>query len=85
MATQQPSVGTKDTSVEWYQAELEDVNSHARGVLETYSGVSPAQVVPHVLKIVSHSFSILLGGVESLAYHQRLHIFLYRTLKIGCP
>lgn len=72
MATQQLPVGTKDTSVEWFQAELEDVNPHARGVLETYSGISPAQVVPHVLKIVSHSSPILDGEPEALAYHHRV-------------
>jgi len=47
------SVGTKDTSVAWYQAELEDVNPEARAILETYCKLPSDEVVSHVLRIVS--------------------------------
>lgn len=46
-------VGTRDKTVSWYQAELEDVNPQARSVLETYCKIPSDEVVPHVLKIVS--------------------------------
>lgn len=47
------SVGTKDTDVAWFQAELEDVNPQARAILESYCKLSSDEVVPHVLRIVS--------------------------------
>jgi hypothetical protein len=46
-------VGTKDKSVGWFQAELEDVNPQARTILETYCKLPSEEVVPHVLRIVS--------------------------------
>lgn len=47
------AVGTKDTDVAWFQAELEDVNPQARAILETYCKLPSDEVVPHVLRIVS--------------------------------
>jgi hypothetical protein len=50
------AVGTEDKSVAWFQTELEDVNPQARSILETYCKLPSNEVVPHVLKIVSHAF-----------------------------
>lgn len=52
------AVGTQDRSVDWFQDELEDIDPQARSVLETYSKIPSDQVIPHVLKIVGHVFSL---------------------------
>ncbi|KAH0265545.1 hypothetical protein KCU91_g11383, partial [Aureobasidium melanogenum] len=51
-------VGTRDKTVDWYQAELKDVNPQARSVLETYCKIPSDEVVPHVLRIHGKSFHI---------------------------
>jgi hypothetical protein len=50
-----PAATTKhDTSAWLTKAEdVHDVPEPARKLLETYAGVAPADVVPHVLKMVS--------------------------------
>lgn len=37
----------------WYNDDIEQVPTDIRQLFENYSGVSPDDVVPHVLKIVS--------------------------------
>ncbi|KAJ5090811.1 hypothetical protein N7532_009495, partial [Penicillium argentinense] len=38
---------------QWYQKEMESINPQAQRLLENYSGITPAEVLPHVLKLVS--------------------------------
>lgn len=35
-----------------YQKDVESINADAQSLLERYSGLSPAEVIPHVLSLV---------------------------------
>ncbi|KAH0350239.1 hypothetical protein KCU81_g2702, partial [Aureobasidium melanogenum] len=63
-------VGTRDKNVDWYQAELEDVNPQARSVLETYCKIPSDEVVPHVLRIREKAWEVFpypcIGGFRFL-------------------
>ncbi|KAK6008067.1 hypothetical protein QM012_004881 [Aureobasidium pullulans] len=63
-------VGTRDKTVGWYQAELEDVNPQARSVLETYCKIPSDEVVPHVLRIREKAWEVFpypcIGGFRFL-------------------
>ncbi|KAG9734020.1 hypothetical protein E4T50_07201 [Aureobasidium sp. EXF-12298] len=63
-------IGTRDKTVSWYQAELEDVNPQARSVLETYCKIPLDEVVPHVLKIREKAWEVFpypcIGGFRFL-------------------
>jgi len=52
------AVGTQDTSVGWFQPELEDVNPQARIILETYCKLASDEVVPHVLGIRDKAWKV---------------------------
>ncbi len=39
-------------SSQWLQQEVRDVDASAREVLQSYSGIRPSEVVPHVVAIV---------------------------------
>lgn len=47
---------TPDKAVAWYTAEIHDLSLPARSLLENYSKISPDQVIPHILTIVSRQF-----------------------------
>lgn len=50
-----PHVKAQGKDVHWYKAELneESVSPAARQLLESYSKVSPDEVLSHIMKIVS--------------------------------
>lgn len=37
---------------EWYQKDVQSINADAQRLLENYSGLAPADVLPHVLSLV---------------------------------
>ncbi|KAI5201649.1 hypothetical protein E4T39_05161 [Aureobasidium subglaciale] len=93
------AVGTRDRSVDWFQAELEDVNPQARSVLETYCKIPSDEVVSHVLNIRDKAWEVFpypcigqfrfldmpLGGFH--AYPEivrRLKSGSERYLDLGC-
>ncbi|KAL2353590.1 hypothetical protein BJ546DRAFT_1113332 [Cryomyces antarcticus] len=42
---------TRDISVSWYSKELENLSDPTRKLLQTYSGIAPDQVIPHIYKV----------------------------------
>ena len=36
----------------WFQREVKSINPDAQRLLENYSGLAPAEVLPHVLSLV---------------------------------
>jgi hypothetical protein len=40
----------------WYQSDVPRINSKAQQLLESYSGLAPDEVLPHVLSLVSLKF-----------------------------
>ncbi len=49
---QDPETVRKAKEQDWY-LDFDDINPPARDLLEKYSGIAPADVVPHVKAIVS--------------------------------
>ncbi|KAI1100872.1 hypothetical protein F4804DRAFT_317773 [Jackrogersella minutella] len=48
----------KHESSQWLQTEVQDIDPKSRQLLETYSGLSPDEVVPHVLTIRDKAFAL---------------------------
>lgn len=44
---------TPDKTMGWYTAEIHNLNSPARSLLENYSKIPSDQVISHILAIVS--------------------------------
>ena len=42
----------RDNKPDWYQKDVQSINVDAQKLLETYSGLAPAEVLPHVLSLV---------------------------------
>ncbi|TKA70679.1 hypothetical protein B0A49_04383 [Cryomyces minteri] len=42
---------TRDTDVPWYSKELENLSDPTRKLLQTYSGIAPDQIIPHIYKV----------------------------------
>lgn len=57
---QDPATIAKAKEQDWY-IEFDDINAKARNVLEKYSGIAPADVVPRVKEIVSLPFLPICG------------------------
>ena len=50
---------SQDNKPAWYQKDVQSINADAQSLLESYSGLAPAEVLPHVLSLVNCIFSIL--------------------------
>lgn len=48
-------VKARGKDVHWYRTDLETINEPARLLLEKYSRIPSDEVIPHVLKMVSHN------------------------------
>lgn len=49
-----PHIKAQGKDVHWYKADHDNVSEPARQLLESYSGLSPDQVIQHISQIVSH-------------------------------
>lgn len=41
-----------DEKPDWYQTDVQSINPEAQQLLESYSGLAPDEVLPHVLSLV---------------------------------
>lgn len=59
-ATFQPSVGSKDKSVGWYDQTFHGIEPAARKLLEEYSHVPPEEVDQYVIAMVRYTETLFL-------------------------
>ena len=57
--------------VAWYQAEIGGIPAPVRKLFETYSGIAPDRVEPHILEVV--------GGMAPFREHNDEDIRLIRS------
>lgn len=48
-------VKARGKDVRWYKTDIDTISEPARQLLETYSGIAPDQVIPHILAVVCRS------------------------------
>ncbi|PYH78621.1 hypothetical protein BO82DRAFT_377074 [Aspergillus uvarum CBS 121591] len=57
----------------WFQEHVESINPDARRVLESYSGLSPDEVIPHVLAVRNEAFEVYqyacIGQMRFLSFN----------------
>ena len=55
-------VGERDKGVPWYtkDEELQDLSPSTKELLQSYSGISEDQILPHIYKVVSYRHILLV-------------------------
>ncbi|KAE8141814.1 hypothetical protein BDV38DRAFT_295638 [Aspergillus pseudotamarii] len=73
------------TPVPTYQKNVESINAAAQSLLERYSGLSSAEVIPHVLSLRDKAFKVYhypcIGQMRFLAFNFPRMPFYHRVLE----
>ncbi|KAL2828458.1 hypothetical protein BDW59DRAFT_49677 [Aspergillus cavernicola] len=74
-----------DKKPEWYQQDVKSINPDAQKLLESYSGLQPEQVLPHVLSLREEAFQIYqypcIGQMRFLSFNLSSHPLYERVLE----
>ncbi|RAL12614.1 uncharacterized protein BO97DRAFT_389629 [Aspergillus homomorphus CBS 101889] len=69
----------------WFQEHVESINSDAQRVLESYSGLKPDEVIPHVLSVRNEAFEVYqyacIGQMRFLSFNLRHLPFYSKALE----
>ncbi|KAE8158965.1 hypothetical protein BDV40DRAFT_307441 [Aspergillus tamarii] len=76
---------TNSTPMAIYQKDVESINTDAQSLLVRYSGLSPSEVIPHVLSLRDEAFKVYhypcIGQLRFLAFNLPRMPFYYRILE----
>ncbi|KAE8338051.1 hypothetical protein BDV24DRAFT_153922 [Aspergillus arachidicola] len=68
----------------FYQKDVESINADAQSLLERYSGLPPAEVIPHVLSLRDEAFKVYhypcIGQMRFLAFNFPRMPFYHRVV-----